>query len=278
MSPRSLVLATALLVTSPPCADAFRGYAPFSEPVEQVVTSPRPHDVVDPASLPKNFDWRNVNGSNFCGRVLNQKNPRVCGSCWAEAATGALTDRFLVATGGKLQVTLAPQNLLNFDSRITGGGCGGGDSLKAYEFIYKYGISDDTCTPYFGADAEYGFEVSDLRTVGDVSSHQCWSCDWGNACAFKRFGEYDLYGVDEFGTVLGEAQMQAEIAARGPIACSLNSEATAFNDYRGGIIADPGGVYDKYTDHVVVIGGWGVDATTNTSYWVRKESCSHSRD
>lgn len=43
---------------------------------------------------------------------------------------------------------------------------------------------------------------------------------------------YDLYGADEFGSVTGEAQMQAEIFARGPIACSVNSDVTPFNAYK----------------------------------------------
>jgi hypothetical protein len=52
--------------------------------------------------------------------------------------------------------------------------------------------------------------------------------------AFRE--RYDLYGADEFGTVLGEFEMKAEIFERGPIACLLNSEAPQFNLYTGGII------------------------------------------
>ena len=43
---------------------------------------------------------------------------------------------------------------------------------------------------------------------------------------------YNLYGADEFGSVTGEEQMKAEIFARGPIACSINSDVPAFNAYR----------------------------------------------
>ena len=70
--------------------------------------------------------------------------------------------------------------------------------------------------------------------------------------------------------------MKAEIYARGPISCSLNSEPTEFNAYRGGII-----LCDKEkdkecenhsTDHVVVIAGWGVDKATGIEYWIGRNS------
>lgn len=69
-------------------------YVPFPTEVELVVKTPEPHTYLDASSLPSFFDWRNVNGTNYCSKVLNQKNPSVCGSCWAQASTGALTDRY----------------------------------------------------------------------------------------------------------------------------------------------------------------------------------------
>jgi cathepsin X len=92
-------------------------YVPFDGPIETVVKSPRPHTYLSASDLPKNFDWRNVNGTNYGSKVLTQQNPAVCGSCWAEAATGALSDRYAIATQGHLRINLAPQQLINFDSK-----------------------------------------------------------------------------------------------------------------------------------------------------------------
>lgn len=51
-----------------------------------LVTSPRPHDQLDVAALPKNFDWRNVNGTRFVTISRNQHVPHYCGACWSFGA------------------------------------------------------------------------------------------------------------------------------------------------------------------------------------------------
>ena len=54
---------------------------------------------------------------------------------------GALSDRYRIATEGAVDVQLAVQVLLNFDPKITGGDCSGGDALPAYKFIHRFGVS-----------------------------------------------------------------------------------------------------------------------------------------
>ena len=253
---------------------AMVGYVPFPETVDEVVRSPMPHTMLQAPDLPPAFDWRNVNGTNYCTRVLNQKNPNVCGSCWAEAVTGALSDRFNIATNRRAQIQLAPQILLNFNSIITGGSCNGGDHIKAYDFVYKYGIADDSCAPFMGLNWLHGFGIAAYTAVEDVQRSQCWTCDWYGVCGFVPTEYYNLYSVSEFGSVLGEVEMMAEIHARGPIACLLNSESPQFNDYKGGIMRCEHGVKCKVsaTDHVIVISGWGEDQESGVKYWTGRNS------
>ena len=68
--------------------------------------------------------------------------------------------------------------------------------------------------------------------------------------------------------------MMAEIYARGPIACSLNSDAPQFNAYQGGIITCKEGkeCHNKRTDHVVVIAGWGYDEEKDLKFWIGRNS------
>jgi cathepsin X len=112
-----------------------------------------------------------------------------------------------------------------------------------------------------------------------VRDHQCWECEWTGDCDFVSRTKYNvnLYGADEFGQVTGVDQMKAEIYARGPIACLINSEPPEFDQYRGGIIQCGEGSsklcnIPQYSDHVIVIAGWGVDAKTGMEYWVGRNS------
>jgi hypothetical protein len=97
---------------------------------------------------------------------------------------GALSDRFTIATKGRLRINLAPQQLLNFNEKISGGSCNGGSDLKAYQFIHRYGITDDTCAPFMGLNWLRGFTVAAMTDVDDVRKHQCYLCTWQGSCTF----------------------------------------------------------------------------------------------
>jgi cathepsin X len=98
-----------------------------------------------------------------------------------------------------------------------------------------------------------------------------------SACDSFPSASFNLYGADEYGVVRGEAAMMAEVFARGPIVCTINSHPAEFKHYKGGVITcDKLGLNADECrgtlTHLVVIAGWGVEEATGLPYWIGRNS------
>ena len=104
-----------------------------------LIKSAEPKFTVHSSILPKNWDWRDIDGVNYLSWTTNQHIPKYCGSCWAQATTSALADRFIVANKDKFaNLALSPQVIVNCRA---GGSCEGGNPGDVYEFAHKTGVS-----------------------------------------------------------------------------------------------------------------------------------------
>lgn len=231
------------------------------------VKSPRPHEVLTAEEIPKKWDWRNVSGQSYATWNTNEHLPHGgCASCWAHGVTSALADRVAVKRKGQWpQIGLSPQMLINCHG---GGGCAGGDPAGAYAYIYRKGITDETCQNY---------QAEELPcTEADV----CMNCapggehglSWPGHCVAVR--NPILWYVSEFGAVRGAGPMKAEIYSRGPIGCGLDS-TSGFRSYTGGVYRERRSAVTL--NQQVSVAGWGaaaVDETVpvGTEFWVGRNS------
>ena len=55
------------------------------------------HTPLTVSDIPAQKLWNNVDGRNMITNIRNQHVPQYCGSCWAHAATSALSDRIKIA-------------------------------------------------------------------------------------------------------------------------------------------------------------------------------------
>lgn len=215
------------------------------------VTSPRPHEWLRAEAIPAEFTWKNVSGINYLTKSLNQHIPQYCGSCWAHGTLSALADRIKISRMSQgrdgIDINLSVQHLLNCGNA---GSCHGGTGGGVYNWIKNNsgGIAFDTCQPYLACSHESseGF----CKAAGLLNNN--WTCDAANICrTCATFGKqcvgldhYPNATVNETGGTPGlelpppkgnAAMMQAEIFARGPIACTVYADA-AMDDYTGGIL------------------------------------------
>jgi C1A family cysteine protease len=97
--------------------------------------------------LPKNYDYGNINGVNFLTNIRNQHIPQYCGSCWAHAATSALSDRIKFYRNAQWpDINLSPQLIISCEQQDDG--CHGGYAINAYQWIHENYITDETCSIY----------------------------------------------------------------------------------------------------------------------------------
>jgi len=133
--------------------------------------------------LPTNFDGRKA----WPGINQNIFDQGECGSCWAFSTCSLLSDRYLILSKGKVNVTLSPTRLLLcdingqdiqyaykqiseegtreaikriIDSRTQqNSACYGNTLVNAFQYLYIYGTCTTECIPY---DYDYKKESSSL--------------------------------------------------------------------------------------------------------------------
>ena len=207
--------------------------------------------------LPTQALWNNIDGVSYLTNVRNQHVPTYCGSCWAHAATSAISDRIKIARKAAWpDVNIAPQVIISCETKDQG--CHGGEAYNAFEWMADNEVTDETCSIYRARGLDNGQTCSAMNV--------CRNCNPGEACFVPD--QYLVYGVEEFGHVSGEENMMQEIAQRGPIACGISVPEALENDYTSGIFCDTTG--DMEIVHDISVVGYGEEA--GQKYWLVRNS------
>jgi len=237
----------------------------FKGALKEVKPTVMPWEEIDASTLPADYDWRNVNNTNFLSWNKNQHIPVYCGSCWAQGTTSSLADRFniLLKDHNPTPIDLAAQTIINCQA---GGSCNGGDPSGVYEYAFETGIPDVSCEQYVAKNSDEDTcgpmdLCKDCRgpppAEGDDGQANCWAVD------YKKYYVSNYYGLS------GANKMKAEIFKNGPISCGL-MVTDGFEAYKGGIYSESS--FFPMINHEIAIVGWGLDQATNTEYWVGRNS------
>lgn len=136
--------------------------------------------------------------------------------------------------------------------------------LPSAEFFHNNNATDETCNSYQAKGHDVGLQCS--------AESYCYTCAPGEGCSAIAPESYWSVGVSEYGNLKGDAQIKAEIFARGPVSCGI-AVTPAFEAYTGGIFHDTTGRKTAADiDHAINIVGWGQDPSTGEDYWIMKNS------
>jgi cathepsin B len=186
--------------------------------------------------LPTNFDAR-VKWPECIHPIRDQQH---CGSCWAFGLTEVLSDRFCIASQGKINKILSPEDLVQCDS--TNHGCNGGNLEYAWIHTYLFGVVEDSCKPY---------------RSGDGKTRKCEkSCE-------DKTQEYKKYHNTFPKNPKTIEAIKREIMENGPVETGFEVYSD-FMTYKSGIYVQHSGKLEG--GHAVKIVGWGVE--NGIEFWI----------
>ena len=190
-----------------------------------------------PEAVPAELSWK---GADCIHEVRNQGN---CGSCWAFAATGMLTDRCCIHSTD--QGWLAPQELVSCERYSHG--CSGGYMSSPIQYMVQHGgLVREACYPYQAKDLSCPSKCVD-------------GSDWKAAHVCKCNNPQSCSGTSNLKSCL----------KTGPVTYSF-MVCQSFFSYKSGIYHCDCGSY--IGGHAVLAVGYG---DTPECHFVTKNSWSH---
>merc|ERR1711907_899455 len=160
----------------------------------------------DISDLPKEMDWRNVDGQNYVGPVVNQG---AYGSCYAVAVTDMLRSRIQIKTKNRVKPELSAQETLSCNQY--GQGCKGGFPFLVGKYAQDFGVVKYADKPYVG---QTGVSCNKKAKPEVRTASYGYIGGYYGACNYKK--------------------MMRELHKNGPIVVGFNTEAGLWH-YESGL-------------------------------------------
>jgi len=208
--------------------------------------------LVDVSDLPEKWDWRNAEGKNYVGPVINQGS---CGSCYSVAVAEMMSARTRIIKKEEPTAAnqISPDRVLKCN--LYSQGCEGGFPFLASKFLQDYGAVTEETQPYTDQDGACP-AVSPDKVVARNKGYQ-------------YVGGY--YGA------CNEKAMQRELFDHGPFVVGFEV-GMGFQQYEGGVFKTEEHLPEKNhfqrVNHAVLIVGYGTEKKqgTDVPYWIAKNS------
>jgi hypothetical protein len=216
----------------------------------------------------KSVNWR------YTEAVTSIKNQGQCGSCWAFSATEAIESQMILGTGGKLAVSLSPQQITSC-TPSTGQygclGCNGGFTEGAYEYLKGApGLANAFFIPYGQSLVETSATLS-CPTEKVAAINGPMEQLQGSYATVEGY-HYATPPCTSGGCTNQDLAKLKSALEHTPVSVCVN--AGAWNDYVGGVLTSQacGPMGAAYQDHCVMATGFNV--TAPTPYWIVRNSWS----
>ncbi|KAF7285752.1 hypothetical protein GWI33_010120 [Rhynchophorus ferrugineus] len=230
---------------------------------ERKIAKAQPHLEID--AIPESFDSREAwPQCESLKTIWDQSN---CGSCWAIAATAAMSDRICIHSNQTRQTFVSVEDL-NTCCYSCGNGCDGGNPDLAWSYWNSSGIvtgglyqGNQGCKDYTLIPCEHNVDYNTRPQCSSVSSKTpyCFTICSDRSMDYKEsltFGEIPSYFEEE-------QQIQLEILKNGPVETSF-TVMDDFASYKSGVYQATSGI--SVGRHSMKILGWGVE--DGTPYWL----------
>jgi hypothetical protein len=214
----------------------------------------------------KSINWR------YTEAVTAIKNQGQCGSCWAFSATEAVESQMILGTGGKLAISLSPQQVTSCtpnSGKYGCLGCEGGFTEGAYDYLKTApGLANAFYIPY----AQSLTESDQTKACPTAKVEQINGPLEQLSGGYAQVSGYH-YAVPPCTSGGCENQnLEALAAALEETPVSVCVNAGAWNDYVGGVMTSKacGPMGAMYQDHCVMATGF--NSTAPTPYWIVRNS------